>query len=101
MPLAGDTVAMVNLRLAPDGGAEEYASYGRQAMPFLQAAGAMVRYVGVGVATAIGPEEWDEVILVEYPIVQAFFDMVSADGYPSAVRTGALVDCLYATQPLS
>ncbi len=94
-------VVMVNLlRFAPDGGAGEYASYGRQAMPFLQAAGATVRYLGVGVATAIGAEEWDEVVLVEYPSVQAFFEMVTADDYPSAVRSGALVDSrLYATQP--
>ena len=92
---------MVNLlRFAPDGGAEQYASYGGQARPFLQAAGATVRYLGVGVATAIGPEAWDEVILVEYPSVQAFFDMVTADGYPSSVRSGALADSrLYATQP--
>ena len=44
----------------------------------------------------IGPveERWDEVLLVEYPSVKAFLEMVNSDAYQSIVyhRTAALKD---------
>jgi hypothetical protein len=68
-------------------------------MPFLARAGATVRYLGAGAATVIGPDRWDEVVLVEYPTVQAFFEMTGDPDYPSDVRAGALADSrLYCTQ---
>lgn len=92
-------LVMVNLlRFAPEGGAEAYRAYGAAATPFLQKSGATVRFFGAGVATVIGGEEWDEVILVEYPSKQAFLDMTSDPDYPSDLRRGALADSrLYCT----
>lgn len=92
-------LVMVNLlRFAPDGGEEAYRQYGAAATPFLEKSGASIRFFGHGVATVIGGEEWDEVILVEYPSKQAFLDMTGDPDYPSALRSGALADSrLYCT----
>lgn len=93
-------VVMVNmLRFRPDGGEAEYRRYGAAAMPFLQEAGATIRYFGEGRATVIGADEWDEVVLVEYPSLRAFFEMTGNPDYPSDIRAGALSDSrLYCTQ---
>jgi len=94
----GPLVMLNMLRFAPDGGHEEYARYGAAAMPFLVQAGASVTYRGDVMATVIGGEEWDETILVEYPSVQAFLNMVADPAYPSELRTNAIADSrLYCT----
>jgi uncharacterized protein (DUF1330 family) len=100
LELDGPVVMLNLLRFRPGGGAEDYARYGAAALPFLTKAGATVRYLGDGAATVIGPDAWDEVVLVEYPTVQAFFEMTGDPDYPSDLRTGALADSrLYCTQP--
>lgn len=93
-------VIMVNLlRFRPDGGEAEYRRYGRAATPFLERTGAEIRYFGRGAATVIGDEWWDEIVLVEYPSVRAFFEMTGDPDYPSGIRAGALADSrLYCTQ---
>lgn len=93
-------LVMVNLlKFNPDGGAEAYARYGEQAAPFLAKVGAKVRYLGRVAATVIGGEEWDEVILVEYPSKAAFFEMTGNPDYPGGVRADALIDSrLYCSQ---
>ena len=97
-PTEGPLVMVNLLRFAPDGGEAEYRRYGQAATPFLQKAQASVRFVGAGIATVIGGEEWDEVILVEYPSKQAFFDMTGDPDYPSELRANALADSrLYCT----
>jgi hypothetical protein len=51
--------------------------------------------------TLIGPgdEEWDEILLVEYPSKAAFFEMTGDPDYPREIRGGALADSrLYCTQ---
>ena len=99
LPLEGPIVMLNLLKFRPDGGAEEYANYGQQAAPFLRKAGASIRFLGGVAATVIGGEEWDEVILVEYPSKQAFLDMTGDPEYPSDVRANALVDSrLYCMQ---
>jgi uncharacterized protein (DUF1330 family) len=100
LDLDGPVVMLNLLRFRLDGGAEDYARYGAAALPFLAKAGATVRYLGDGAATVIGPDRWDEVVLVEYPTVQAFFEMTGDPDYPSDVRAGALADSrMYCTQP--
>lgn len=95
----GPLVMLNLLRFNPDGGAEEYSRYGAAAAPFLAESKATRRYVGSVAATFIGGEEWDLIILVEYPNKQAFLDMTGAPGYPSEIRAGALADSrLYCTQ---
>lgn len=99
LPLDGPIVMLNLLRFAPNGGAEAYARYGEAAAPFLQNVGVKIRYLGNVAATVIGGDEWDEVILVEYPSKQAFFEGTSAPGYPSELRADALADSrLYCTQ---
>ncbi len=101
LPEAGPLVMVNLLRFAPDGGREQYERYGKAAAPFLADSGATLRYIGDHLATIIGGEEWDHIILVQYPTKQAFIDMTSAPGYPSEIRAGALTDSrLYCTQEL-
>jgi uncharacterized protein (DUF1330 family) len=97
---AGPIVMLNLLRFQPGGGAAEYAAYGDAARPYLDRAGAKVRYLGRVAATVIGGEPWDEVILVEYPSKQAFLEMIADPGYREAARhrTAALADSrLYCT----
>ncbi len=102
MDLDGPLVMLNLLRFAPDGGAEEYARYGAAAAPFLQTSGATIRYLGDMAATVIGSDEWDEIILVEYPSLRAFLDMTGHPDYPSDIRAAALADSrLYCTQERS
>lgn len=102
MSLDGPIFMLNLLRFTPDGGAEAYARYGEAAAPHLEKTGASVRYLGNVMATVIGGETWDEVILVEYPSVAAFLQMTGNPDYPSALRAGALADSrLYCTQPAS
>ena len=100
MALDGPIVMLNLLRFAPEGGAEAYAGYGEAAGPHLRKSGASIRYLGNVMATVIGGESWDEVVLVEYPSVAAFLEMTGNPDYPSELRAGALVDSrLYCTQP--
>lgn len=99
MDLDGPITMLNLLRFEPNGGLEEYARYGTQAAPFLQRSGAEVRYLGEVTATFIGGEEWDRIILVEYPSKEAFLEMTGNPDYPSNIRAGALADSrLYCTQ---
>lgn len=80
----GGPVVMLNLlRYKPDGGRESYEAYGAKALPFLQEAGAEIVFAGEAASPLIGEEDsnWDTVILVRYPSVQAFLDMVTSEGY--------------------
>lgn len=98
----GPLVMLNLLRFNADGGAEEYARYGAAAAPFLAKAQAKVRFIGGVEATVIGNDEWDRIILVEYPSKQAFFDMTGDPDYPSEIRAGALADSrLYCSQEAS
>jgi len=86
-------VAMLNLhRFKPNGGREQYRTYGAVAGPFLQKSGAQVQYFGDILAPVIGPQQWDEVALVTYPSLQNFLDMIEDPGYPSELREKALLD---------
>ena len=99
MDLDGPVVMLNLLRFNPDGGAEQYAQYGAAAATHLQSSGASVRYAGRVAGTVVGGEEWDQIILVEYPSKQAFLEMTSNPDYPGEIRAGALADSrLYCTQ---
>ena len=80
----GGPVVMLNLlSYKPDGGRESYEAYGAKALPFLQEAGAEILFAGEAASPLIGDESanWDSVILVRYPSVQAFLDMVTSEAY--------------------
>lgn len=91
----GGPVVMLNLlSYKADGGRESYEAYGAKALPFLQEAGAEIVFAGEAASPLIGDEDsdWDTVILVRYPSVQAFLDMVTSEGYQQIthLRTEAL-----------
>lgn len=77
-------------------GRESYQRYGAEVMPHLQRVGGEPVWMGHPFTTVIGApdESWDEMILVRYPSVQAFLDMVTDEGYQAIAkyRTAALAD---------
>ncbi len=77
-------------------GSESYAKYGQEVGSKLAAVGAKLLWRGHADSVVIGGEtdEWDEVLLVEYPSRKAFLQMVSAKDYEktSEHRTNALLD---------
>ncbi|RRJ83951.1 DUF1330 domain-containing protein [Aestuariirhabdus litorea] len=77
-------------------GREAYARYGKAALGPLGKAGASVIWSGSARGTVIGPDEeqWDQVLLVRYPSVEAFLAMVTSAEYQAIVfhRSAALAD---------
>ena len=69
-----------------ESGAAEYQKYGATAVQMLEARGGKVLWAGRADQILIGdPEQdWDQVILVEYPSRAAFLDMVSQPEYQDA-----------------
>lgn len=106
-------VVMLNLlafrSMATDGkrtGRQAYADYSRAVAPLLAAAGGRVQWFANAHHALIAPpgEEWDEVLLVEYPSRNAFVGMIQSAAYAAIVhhRTAALRDSrLIATTPRS
>lgn len=82
--------------LPPCSGAQAYAAYSRAVLPLLQRVGARVVWNGRAHHTVIGPadEPWDEVLLVEYPSLTAFAQMVKSPDYQAIYfhRAAALLD---------
>jgi len=88
-------IFMINLlKFKPDGGAESYRQY-------VETGGATFKKVGVKAAfqaniamTVIGGDAWDEIIIAEYPSIDAFIEMNRDKDYQQAVhyRTEALLD---------
>ncbi len=102
-PDAGPVVMLNLLRYrdkASDGsgrsGREAYMDYGALVMPMIEALGGSVLVYAAAGPTLIGPadEEWDEMIVVQYPSRAAFLDMVGSAKYQSAHnnREAALAD---------
>lgn len=64
-------------------GEEAYARYEKHVSPCLQSAGARISFSGKAEESVIVPagEDWDKVILVEFPNLQSFRHMLSSDQY--------------------
>ncbi len=86
-------VVMINLLKfrngdAPDGttGVEEYRRYGDTALEMVEHQGGRLLWAGTGDQVLIGDAEqdWDAVLLVEYPSRAAFVEMVSRPEYLEA-----------------
>lgn len=75
-------------------GKEQYQEYMKAAAPFIQSSGAKLNYLANTVYSVIGPQEneWDKILLVEYPSKEAFLNMVMDPEYPAQLRTLALSD---------
>jgi uncharacterized protein (DUF1330 family) len=87
-------VVMLNLiALQPDGGLERYGLYGEAVAPILERIGGRLLFSGAGGAALIGAEqEWDLVLLVEYPSRAAFLGMIGSPEYQAIahLRTEAI-----------
>ena len=80
----------------PVTGEAAFAVYMKNTSPFLAGVGGTVEVAGASKTWLIGPddERWDRVLLVKYPSVRAFFDMVQNPDYGAGFghRTAALHD---------
>jgi len=77
-------------------GREAYMDYGALVAPMVESRGGSFVVYAVADQTVIGPadEEWDEMVLVQYPSRAAFLDMITASDYLAAHvhREAALAD---------
>jgi len=77
-------------------GRDSYTRYGDRVRSMLEQTGARILWQGRADSVVIGGEadEWDAVILVEYPSRKAFIDMTSSPKYEevSKDRTAGLAD---------
>ncbi len=77
-------------------GRESYGRYGESVRALLERVGGRVLWQGRADSVVIGDhaDDWDAVILVEYPSRARFLEMVTRDDYRevSSHRTNALVD---------
>jgi uncharacterized protein (DUF1330 family) len=88
----------------PCSGRAAYAEYSRHVLPMLAAVGGKPVFLGRARCALVAPEgeDWDEVLLVQYPSKEAFLQMVGSAAYRAVVhhRTAALADSrLVATLP--
>ena len=77
-------------------GREAYGRYASVVEACLKAAGARIVFAGTASAPVIAPadEQWDDVLLVEYPSGQAFLTMLGTPEYRAIAhhRSAALCD---------
>jgi len=77
-------------------GREAYQRYAAKAVACIESVGGRVCFAGAAQTMVIGPEgeQWDDVLLIQYPSRQAFFDMLSSEQYRAIGfhRTAALDD---------
>ena len=88
-------IHMLNmLRFKADGGREKYREYGKHNAALLAKVGGKPISRSDARATLIGGEEWDEILVVEYPSRKAFLDMVLSKEFQQAkhMRQEALED---------
>lgn len=78
----------------PCSGLEAYRRYAAVAGPFVEAVGGKPLFMGDAKFIIIGDEaeDWDEVLIVQYPTKQAFFDMITNAAYQATTvhRSAAL-----------
>ena len=80
----------------PCSGRQAYARYSAQAIKHVAACGGEVVFMGAAQVPLVAPphEQWDEVLLVRYPSIEAFVGMVMNPEYQAFAkhRTAALRD---------
>ena len=99
-------VVMLNLiKLKPDGGLESYKKYMAAVAPLLARVGGSVRWAGYGAELVIGTDgdDWDLVLVVEYPKRQALIELIGSPDYQAIqhLRDDSLTrSLLLATDPM-
>ena len=98
---------MLNLlKFKPDGGLASYQKYMAAVAPLLAKVGGAARYVGSGAELLIGVDgdDWDLVLVVEYPTRSALLKMATSPEYLEIrhLRDDSLTrSVLLATDPLT
>ena len=94
---------MLNLlKFKKDGGREAYFRYIKESGPYVEAVGAKVVYFGIPNELLQGKEDWDLLMLVQYPSRKAFLQMTQDPGYLKVHEfraDGVERAVLYATDP--
>lgn len=104
MDYDGPLVMLNLLKFKPDGGKEAYQKYGQGFNAVMKDVDVKVHYAGDFLMPLIGEEDWDMILLVEYPSKKDFLAMAANPEYREAAksRTEALTDSrLYVTRGLS
>ncbi len=95
---------MLNLlKFKKDGGRQSYFRYIKESGPFVEAVGAKVIYFGIPNELLQGTEDWDLLMLVQYPSRKAFLEMTSNPDYLKVHEyraEGVERAVLYATDPV-
>ena len=96
---------MLNLlKFKKEGGRESYLRYIKESGPFVEGVGAKVIYFGKPKELLQGTEDWDLLMLVQYPSRKAFLTMANNPDYLKAHEwreKGVERAVLYATEPAS
>jgi uncharacterized protein (DUF1330 family) len=91
------------LKFKKDGGRESYFNYIKESGPYVEGVGAKVMYFGIPKELLQGTEDWDLLMLVQYPSRKAFLKMANNPDYVKVhdeFRKNALERAvLYATDP--
>ena len=73
-----------------------YQTYMKAVLPLIRSVEAKTRFYGTAGAFLIGPEaeNWDAVLMVEYPSAERFLEFAQSDAYQKVAghRTAALAD---------
>ena len=88
-------IMMINLlKYKKDGGRESYEKYETGVQKSFEQVGGQITKRGDSLMTVIGSEEWDEVLVAEYPSIDAFMEMQRDKEYQAAVsfRNEAIED---------
>lgn len=74
-------VTMLNLMKVKPGASGEFSKYSRAAGPIVRKYGGKIVFSARGEQPLLGGQDWDTIILVEYPSRKAFVDMLRSDEY--------------------
>ena len=85
-PIEGPIRMLNLLRYKADGGEAKYAEYGANTQPCLEKVGGKVIFRGDGKLTVIGGEDWDLILIVEYPSKDKMVEMIQSEEYQAGVH---------------
>ena len=94
---------MPNLLRFTEGGEALYARYLEAVRPLVETRGGRIVFRSRGLGTLIGPDQWDEMLIVMYPSRDVLIEMIESDEYQAIMhlRVDALVDSrIYMTTEL-
>ena len=86
LPDEGPVVFLNLLRFKGEAGRASFETYLEHALPIGEKVGMRFMYAGAGQVSVIGPEQWDLVVLAEYPNAAAFLAFMQNPDYRAIVH---------------